>query len=637
MRNGARCLFLVVGLLLISMTFATAAPPLSCAGKFVGTWTVHVLATGQTYPAVILPGGTTHVTCPMCTPTATWTCTGDTITLFVNGITVSHTLAPDGRSMSGGGHTLTRVGAAPAVTTLAPQQQGSIGEKSLASPDSKKPVAEKKTAAPQKRALASNSMPKSANCSDITGTGGGPGPSNCAPASGVPANIQAQIAQAQSYMQAAQTVKQSDPSYTGWSAAAAQYRKAEAAFRLAGDLAHANAAAEQAQTLETALKISNAQSGAAATPKGGTAASSPSIESNSCPPVAPAKYWQGTPNADYCAHANCVDRGSAYYGVMCFGPTGRANRGDAASARTGSANRGDAAPARFKGIAPDVRAEIFALGDSIIDRPDDDPDRDNLVRALERRLADHRVRMKPQDLACLQPIRGTDRRLDIPLRWRPDSIKKEAIDQSHLCDDVPEGDAKDACREDKFGQAVMWAEPELAGQCRTAEMPNNRDIEAIAECAKRKFLNAWDKRKGIASAPTPANWILPATCNATASPAVRKQAVRALLAAAFAAADNDLGNGNDGGTVERPVIADNPSPPPPPEIDENEAYCNYMARAIVRGELTPGPATAIPSECKAEIAAALALKAKQQAEGHTPFTMDPDETATEIRRLTGGQ
>jgi hypothetical protein len=183
------------------MSVAIPAPSASCAGKFVGGWTVHILATGQTYPAVILPGGTTHVTCPMCNPTATWTCSGDTITIFVNGITVSHTLAAGGRTMSGSGATLTRNGPAPAVATPALQPQANTAEKKLASPDKKKPLADQKAAAIQKQTPLSN-MPKSASCSDITGLGGGSGPSNCAPSSGVPPNIQPQINQPQPNMNA---------------------------------------------------------------------------------------------------------------------------------------------------------------------------------------------------------------------------------------------------------------------------------------------------------------------------------------------------------------------------------------------------------------------------------------------------
>jgi len=290
---------------------------------------------------------------------------------------------------------------------------------------------------------------------------------------------------------------------------------------------------------------------------------------------------------------------------------------DSGKDATTSTARRDKAPARFKGVAPDVRAEILTLGDSVIDIPEDDPARDRLVRLLERRLADNRVRMKPQELACLQPVSGTSQRLqDIPLRWKPEHIKKEAIDRSHLCDGVPEGDAKEACREEKYGQAVMWAEPELAGQCRTAEMPNNRDVDAIPECAKRKFLSAWLNNHGIASAPTPSNWIMPSTCNAKASPAIRKQTLRDILAASLAAADSDQNNDGENGknkTTPESTVADSPSPPPSPLTDENEAYCNYMARLVVRGELTPSPATAIPPECRATIAAALELKTQQQA------------------------
>jgi hypothetical protein len=136
--------------------------------------------------------------------------------------------------------------------------------------------------------------------------------------------VQAQINQAQSYMQAAKTVKESDPSYTGWAAAAAQYRKAEAAYRAAGALAQAAAAAEQALTLENALKIADQKAG-----QGAAAGQSPSAvpqavpsapagqSYNACPPAAPPGPWQGT-NAQYCATANCVERGSALYGMLCF-------------------------------------------------------------------------------------------------------------------------------------------------------------------------------------------------------------------------------------------------------------------------------------------------------------------------------
>jgi hypothetical protein len=49
-----------------------------------------------------------------------------------------------------------------------------------------------------------------------------------------------------------------------------------------------------------------------------------------CPPLAPAGPWQRS-NAAYCANANCVERGSAYYGSICFPPTPQQNVSQSAS------------------------------------------------------------------------------------------------------------------------------------------------------------------------------------------------------------------------------------------------------------------------------------------------------------------
>jgi hypothetical protein len=179
--------------------------------------------------------------------------------------------------------------------------------------------------------------------------------------------------------------------------------------------------------------------------------------------------------------------------------------------------------------------------------------------------------------------------IDVPLRWRPQDIKKEAIDRSHLCDDVPGGDTKDVCREEKYGQAVMWAEPELAGQCRAAGGLDH-DLDAVAECAKRKFLNAWANGDGVVQAPPPETWSMPADCSASAPQAQRKQSLRDRLRAALAAGlATDQGGGDNNGQAQQPTpdaaTSDNaPAPPPlsPPPADDNEAYCSYMAREVAR-------------------------------------------------------
>jgi hypothetical protein len=616
MKRQGYALALAVVLTVTSAGLATASPPSSCAYKFVGTWIVRVLSTGQTYPVVNLPSGVAHGSCPMCTPTGTWTCSGNTYTWSVNGITETDPLSADGRTVTGRCCIATRAGPAPKLATSSAPPSGQ--------PDSK-PEPQKKpskaAAAPQDVASRADPRRQSASCSDITGLGGS-GPSNCKPSTGVPPNLQAQINQARASMQAARTVRESDPSRAGQTAAASQYRNAAAAFGLAGDLAQERVALDEAKSIETALN-------APASPtdvQSATAAPANGQSQNSCPPLAPAKNWQGTPNENYCANANCVDRGSAYYGYMCFWPS------------SGSTDKGAATPAnhkeprRFKRTAPDVRGEVIGLADTIMNEPDGAPDRPMRLRKFKRLLADHGVPVKPQDIACLQPVSGTSPRLaDIPLRWHPYHIKKEAIDQSGLCDGVPEGDAKDACRDDKYGQAVMWAEPEIAGQCRTGNAPNF-DPDAIAACAKRTFLNAWATNDGIVPAPIPDNWIMPAWCDPKTSPERRKSALvdalRKALGQGASQADND-----EPGTAaadQAPVAAADPSPPVPAPADDDEAYCNYMAREVVRGELTPSPATAIPPGCRATIAAALDLKAKQQGK---QFSMSADETDREVAKL----
>jgi hypothetical protein len=153
---------------------ASAAPPASCAGKFVGSWTVRVDATGQTYPSLILPNGRTQVTCPMCTPGGTWTCAGDTITVNVdNGVTTQHRLHADGRTMSGGCCTITRSGPAPAMSSDTRSQPNSKSRVSGAPP------------APAVPAASNNRPRQPQSCSDITGTkDSSPAATNCKDAVG---------------------------------------------------------------------------------------------------------------------------------------------------------------------------------------------------------------------------------------------------------------------------------------------------------------------------------------------------------------------------------------------------------------------------------------------------------------------
>ena len=98
----ARILVLVAGMVTIPACFVSAAPPPSCAYKYIGTW---VYPGGTT---VVAPGGTAYPKCPFCVATQTWTCSGNTY--YFDGVTA--TLSPNGRKLFSPGIVATRIGGA---------------------------------------------------------------------------------------------------------------------------------------------------------------------------------------------------------------------------------------------------------------------------------------------------------------------------------------------------------------------------------------------------------------------------------------------------------------------------------------------------------------------------------------------
>lgn len=102
----------VLFFLLAGAAVAEAAPPSSCAAKFIGDWR-H---SGSGNRGTLLPDGralcSEHWACVQ----GTWTCSGNVLTYTNSGGTWNYTLEPDGKSMStnGGAATAVRIGATPA-------------------------------------------------------------------------------------------------------------------------------------------------------------------------------------------------------------------------------------------------------------------------------------------------------------------------------------------------------------------------------------------------------------------------------------------------------------------------------------------------------------------------------------------
>ncbi len=108
-KKASVALALAAGLVLAGSGAGRAAPPASCAGRFVGTWT---------YPggtARVNRDGTANPKCPMCVAVQTWSCSGNTY--IITGPTpYTATLSPDGRRLVGStGIVATRVGGGPAA------------------------------------------------------------------------------------------------------------------------------------------------------------------------------------------------------------------------------------------------------------------------------------------------------------------------------------------------------------------------------------------------------------------------------------------------------------------------------------------------------------------------------------------
>ena len=304
MLDRARRLFLVLGLLILPTSFASAAPPASCAQKFIGTW---VYPGGTT---VIAPGGIAYPKCAMCVPTQTWTCQGSAYLFSNSGPPgqFSATLSPDGRQLIGGGVVATRVGgAAPG---------GGAASKTAASPDQKGRAGYNKDAAAQKPARVGNAKPpeaktqtgaaksppaappaatagRSASCSDITGT------SSTAPAA-------SHCRDADRSLYAARQIRQVEPKV-----AAAEYKKAAAAARNAGDNA-----------LELSILREAMEAAATVVASGGASAGAPTAPAAGAPTQPAAggvrRMWDCT--RETCGTANKTEMNTAGWYVMCSDP-----------------------------------------------------------------------------------------------------------------------------------------------------------------------------------------------------------------------------------------------------------------------------------------------------------------------------
>lgn len=293
MLDRARHFFFVAIFLIGPVGAALAAPPASCAYKFIGTW---VYAGGTT---VVSAGGVAFPKCAMCVPTQTWTCQGNTYLFSNSGPPgqFSATLSADGRQLISGGIVATRVGGAARGGDTSINKSADAKDKT----SDKKGASEKQARANTAKTPETKGQPppsasepaapqgtaprKSASCSDITGASGGTAPnaSHCRDADRA--------------VYAARQIRQKDPQV-----AAVEYKKAAASARRAGDTTLELSILREAMEAAGAAGDPPRTSSASEPPKAATAAGVP-------------RMWDGS--RETCRTANDLEKNTAGWFVMC--------------------------------------------------------------------------------------------------------------------------------------------------------------------------------------------------------------------------------------------------------------------------------------------------------------------------------
>jgi hypothetical protein len=260
------------------------------------------------------------------------------------------------------------------------------------------------------------------------------------------------------------------------------------------------------------------------------------------------------------------------------------------------------APVRQYTVRPQHRDQLLALLAAARSFAPNNPNRADAVKLLRRFVHDNKIPVDVDTLLdCGKPDTATpDQIKTVLLQWDEAGILSE-IQERHLCDQVKNDDELKACKDYQFGQVVMSVEPEIKALCKAQENdPQEKDLDALGECAEAKFRNglATDGKiripvNGTAVAGTDA---CPAI-DAKDVESLRERLRRALAAAHANDGDDDTPDDTPSPQMQQPAQADQPPAPPPEANDDEDPYCAFIARRAVRGELTSGGGAQIPDYC----------------------------------------
>ncbi len=308
-------------------------------------------------------------------------------------------------------------------------------------------------------------------------------------------------------------------------------------------------------------------------------------------------------------------KGETYYiwnGDPRVMPTPRHRPGHWASQSQALRNsaRPNAALANRPPLPPSVRTNIEALVAAAARLQSGDPARAQIITAVRSIIKEHQLPLDLEQLlgdACgPQEVRLVDGVDAERLSCTPQDIS-DVVRASNRCTNGAT-DAEEACRRYEFGLAVMDAEPQIGALCRAQETgAAGQSSEALSECARRRFLNAWDAR--MSPRPKVSTGVqVGRPCAPGSAEAPSRESLREHLRRAIDAMPDFLPDPQTLAPAPLTLAAPAESPPPdtavPTAAQADEAFCAYIARRAVRGQLTAAAATPIPAECREAMDAA---------------------------------
>jgi hypothetical protein len=260
-------------------------------------------------------------------------------------------------------------------------------------------------------------------------------------------------------------------------------------------------------------------------------------------------------------------------------------------------------------VRPAVRSQLLALIAAARSFATTDSHRAGAVKLLRRFVRGNRIPIDVDELlSCDTPKIDTPAQIKtITLGWTVPDIEQE-IEKRGLCVQATSDDERRACEDYQFGQVVMSVEPELKALCKLQENdPQEKDPEALGECAETKFRNAHAAHNAKISFPSSGTAVaVTAKCPAIAADNdvddLRRRLKRALDEAGIASEDVSSDEAQPPSS-KQPMVLE-PKPEPAEKINDEDPFCAYIARRAVRGELTPDAGAKIPDNCRSAMDAA---------------------------------